>query len=162
MVRSLSVCALSVVIGAGVGWALHGSGSADTNESATSPPARVAQLVLPQQQPAASSALDLAQLHAAIREELAAASGSQAANRQPTTAAAKQQVPASAELVAQRREALQDIQGMIATGEWGNNERIKFQQRIAVLDPEQARQALQQVLIGLNNGTIHALTKVPL
>lgn len=141
---------------------MHGSGSADTNESAIPAPARVAQLVLSQQQPAASSGLDLAQLHAAIREELAAASGSQAANRQPTRTTAEEQVPASAELIAQRREALQDIQQMIAAGEWGNNERIEFQQKIAVLDPEQARQALQKVLIGLNNGTIHALTKVPL
>jgi hypothetical protein len=122
----------------------------------------VAQLVLSQQQPAAPSGLDLAQLHAAIREELAAASRSQAANKQPAATAAKDEVPASAQLVAQRREALQDIQGMIAKGEWGSTERAGFQQRIAVLDPEQARQALQQVLIGLNNGTINALTKVPL
>jgi hypothetical protein len=122
----------------------------------------VAQLVLSQQQPAAPSGLDLAQLHAAIREELAAASRSQAANKQPAATAAKDEVPASAQLVAQRREALQDIQGMIAKGEWGSTERAGFQQRIAVLDPEQARQALQQVLIGLNNGSINALTKVPL
>jgi hypothetical protein len=71
-------------------------------------------------------------------------------------------VPASAELVARRREALQDIQGMIAKGEWGITERVEFQQRLAVLDPEQAQQALQQVLIGLNNGTIQALTNQPL
>jgi len=160
MVRLVSVCALSVVIGVGFGWALRTSRLADTNESTIAPRAQVAQLVLSQQQPAASPGFDLAQLHAAIAEELAAASGSQARNRQPT--AAKEQVPASAELIAQRREALQDIQGMISAGEWGNNERMEFQQRIAVLDPEQARQALQQVLIGLNNGTIHALTKAPL
>jgi hypothetical protein len=122
----------------------------------------VTQLVLSQQQPAATSGLDLAQLHAAIREELASASRSQATNKQPATTAAKEEVPASAELVAQRREALQDIQGMIAKGEWGSTERARFQQSIAVLDPDQARQALQQVLIGLNNGTIQALTSLPL
>jgi hypothetical protein len=163
MVRLWSVCALSIVIGAGVGWGLHGSSPAGIDETAAPATARVAQLVLSQQQPAATSGFDLAQLHAAIREELAAASGSQPANKQSaTTAADKQEVPASAELVAQRREALQDIQGMIAKGEWGSTERAGFQQRIAVLNPEQARQALQQVLIGLNNGTINALTKVPL
>jgi hypothetical protein len=160
MVRLFSVCALSVVIGVGFGWALRASRPADPNELATAPRAQVAQLVPSQQQPAASSGFDLAQLHAAIAEELAAASGSRAGNRQPT--AAKEPVPASADLIAQRREALQDIQGMISAGEWGNDERVEFQQRIAVLDPEQARQALQQVLIGLNNGTIHALTKAPL
>jgi hypothetical protein len=51
---------------------------------------------------------------------------------------------------------------MIAKGEWGSAERAGFQQRIAVLNPEQARQALEQVLIGLNNGTINAQTNMPL
>jgi hypothetical protein len=162
MVRLWSVCALSVVIGAGVGWALHGSSSADPNESATQAPARVAQLVLSQPQPAGPSGLDLAQLHAAIREELAAASMGQAANKQSATTTAKENVPASPELVAQRREAMQDIQTMIASGEWGDNERTEFQRKLPVLDPEQARQALQQILKGLNNGSIQALTTVPL
>jgi hypothetical protein len=162
MVKLWSVCAVSVVIGAGVGWALHGAGSPDTNESATPAQARVAQLVFSQPQPAAQSGLDMTQLRSAIREELAAASRSQGPNKQPTTNAATESVPASAELVARRREALQDIQGMVAKGEWGITERVEFQQRLAVLDPEQAQQALQQVLIGLNNGTIQALTNQPL
>jgi hypothetical protein len=122
----------------------------------------VAQLVLSQPQPTAPSGLDMAQLRAAIREELAAASTSQGANKQPTTTASKESVPASPELVARRREALQDIQGMIAKGEWGTTERVEFQQRLAVLEPEQARQALQQVLIGLNTGAIQAQTNLPL
>jgi len=162
MVRFWSVCAVSVVIGAGVGWTLHGSGSSDTSEAATPAPARAAQLWVSQPQPAAPAELDMAKLRAAIREELAAAATSQGADKQPTTTAAKESVPASAELVARRREALQDIQGMISKGEWGSAERIEFQQRLAVLEPEQAQQALQQVLIGLNNGTIQALTHLPL
>src|SRR5262245_34382177 len=110
MVRLWSVCALSVVIVAGVGRALHGSSSADANEPATQAPARVAQLVRAQPQPAGPSGLDLSQLHAAIREELAAPSMEHAANKQPATTTAKGNVPASPELVAQRREAMQDIQ----------------------------------------------------
>jgi hypothetical protein len=104
----------------------------------------------------------LAQLHAAIREELAAASMGQAANKPSATTAAKEDVPASRELVAQRREAMQDIQTLMASGEWGDKERTEFQQKFAVLDPEQARQALQQIMKGLNNGSIQALTNVPL
>jgi hypothetical protein len=162
MVRLWSFCALSVVMGAGIGWALHGSNSADANESAASAPARVAQLVLSQPPPASASGLDLAQLHAAIREELAAASQSPVASKQTATTATKENAPASAELIAKRREAMQDIQTMIASGQWGENERAEFQQKFGMLDPEQARQSLQQVLIGLNNGSIQALTKVPL
>jgi len=160
MVRLWSVCALSVAIGAGVGWALHGSSSADTNEAQATTP--VAQLVPSRPQPAGPSGLDLAQLHAAIREELAAASMGQAANKPSATTAAKEDVPASRELVAQRREAMQDIQTLMASGEWGDKERTEFQQKFAVLDPEQARQALQQIMKGLNNGSIQALTNVPL
>ena len=162
MIRLWSVCTLSAVIGIGAGWALHGSGSADSTESAIPTAARMAQLVLQQPQTAAQSGLDLAQLHAAIREELAAASRSQPANERQAATAARPSVPASPELVAQRREALQDIQGMMATGEWGNSERAQFQQKFAKLDPEQARQVLQQVVAGLNNGTIHAQTDLPL
>ena len=159
MVRRWSVCALSVAIGAGAGWALHGSSSPDTNASQAATP--VLQLVPSLSQPG-SSGLDLAQLHAVIREELAATSIGQAANKQSAITAAKENVPASRELVAQRREALQDIQTMMASGEWGDKERTEFQRKFAVLDPEQARQALQQVMQGLNNGSIQALTKVPL
>jgi hypothetical protein len=161
MIRSWAVCALCVVIGSAVGWSLHGSGST-ADESAASGATRVAQLVSSQPQPATSSGLDLLQLHAAIREELAAASGSQGVHKQPTTTPTADNVPPSPELVAQRREALQDIQSMIATGEWGSAERVEFQQKFAVLDPSQARQALQQVLIGLNNGTLQPQIRLPL
>lgn len=161
MVRSWSVCAVSAVIGIGAGWALHGSGSADTNESAAPGTAQVAQLLVPQPQAEAQSGLNLAQLHAAIAEELAAAR-SQSANERQAAAAAKATAPASPELIAQRREAVQDIQAMIATGEWGNTERAQFQQKFSLLDPEQARQVLQQVTMGLNNGTIHSQIDLPL
>jgi hypothetical protein len=158
MVRSLSICALSLVIGVGAGWVLHTSNSADTDGSAAEGASQVAQLVLPQSQGVAQPGLDLTQLHAAIREELAAAR-LQGGNQQ---SGAQKAAPASAELVAQRREAVQDIQQMITTGEWGMGERVQFQQKFALLDPDQARQVLQQVVTGLNNGTIHSQIDLPL
>jgi hypothetical protein len=121
----------------------------------------LARLVPSQSQPAAQSGIDLAQLHAAIREELAAAARSQPANDRQAPSAAKADAPASPELVAQRREAMQDIQTMIATAQWGEAERAEFHQKLSVLNPERARQALQQVTIGLNNGTIHRRTDMP-
>jgi hypothetical protein len=161
MARLWLVGTACVLAGAGMGWAFHGAGSGAVDESGDQPRARVAQLVLPQPQPAASSEIDLAQLRAVVREELAA-SRSQGAATQSAGPAAKQNAPASPELVAQRREAMQDIQTMIASGQWGNAERVQFQQKLSMLDPDQARQALQQVLIGLNNGSIQTETKMPL
>jgi len=161
MVKLWSVCALFAVVGIGAGWVLRGPGSADANDSATPGTAQVAQLVLSPPPGSARSGLDLAELHAAIKEELAAASRSQPANERQATAV-RETVPASAELIAQRREALEDIQGMVASGEWGNGERAQFQQKFAVLDPEQARSVLQQIVRGLNSGTIRAEADLPL
>ncbi|MBS0422044.1 MAG: hypothetical protein JSR66_30340 [Proteobacteria bacterium] len=161
MVRSWSVCTLSAVIGICSGWILHGFDSPDANQSAAPATAQVAPPLFPQPQAAAQSGLDLAQLHAAIREELAAVKSQPVNERQPAPAA-KAGAPASPELIAQRREAVQDLQAMITAGEWGNAERAQFQQKFLLLDPEQARQVLQQITMGLNNGTIHSQIDLPL
>jgi hypothetical protein len=159
MVRVWSVCALSLAVGVGAGWALHRSDSADAEKAGPAGAPQVVQFLPAQPQSGAQAGLDLSQLHAAIREELAAArlqGGVQPAGAEQKGA------PASAELVAQRREAVQDIEGMIATGEWGNSERAQFQQRFALLDPDQARQVLREVVTALNNGTIHSKVDLPL
>jgi hypothetical protein len=161
MIKLWSVCTLTAVFGIGAGWALHGSGSADSAESALPAAARMTQLAAAAPPTAPQSELDLAQLHAAIREELAAASKSQPGSERQA-AATQSTAPPSPELLAQRREAVQDIQQMIAAGQWGNAERAQFQQKFATLDPEQARKVLQQVVTGLNNGTIQAQTDLPL
>lgn len=162
MIKLWSVCTLSAVVGIGAGWALRGSGSADSAESAIPAAARMEQPITQRSPTAPQSGLDLAQLHAAIREELATASKSQPGSERQATAATQSSAPPSPELVAQRREAVQDIQQMIAAGQWGNAERAQFQQKFATLDPEQARKVLQEVVTGLNNGTIQAQTDLPL
>jgi hypothetical protein len=49
---------------------------------------------------------------------------------------------------------------MIATGKWGETERSTFLSKL--LDPEQKRQLLHEVVVGLNNGTIHSKIDTPL
>jgi len=63
---------------------------------------------------------------------------SQPAKRAAGSGCRQGQCTCSPELIAQRREAVQDIQAMILTGEWGNTERAQFQQKFSLLDPEQA------------------------
>jgi len=159
MVRLWSVCALSLAVGVGAGWAVHRRGPVEAIVAGPAGALQVAELMLAQPQTGAQPGLDLSQLHAAIREELAAARLQGGA--QPL-GAEKKNAPVSEELVAQRREAVQDIEGMIATGEWGNSERAQFQQRFALLDPDQARQVLREVVTALNNGTIHSELDLPL
>jgi hypothetical protein len=109
----------------------------------------------------ASAAIDVAQLRAVLREELPIALAADHGNRQPVVNTVKAPVPASPELVAQRRDALQEIDAMISGGQWGNEERHAFQERLALLDPEQAERALQQVVRGLNEGTIEVTSDGP-
>jgi hypothetical protein len=70
-------------------------------------------------------------------------------------------IPASSEVVAQRNEAVREIDAMINGGQWGNEERYTFHQKLALLDPEQAERMLQKVVIGLNEGTILPTTDGP-
>jgi len=148
-------CTLSLILGAGISWFAQGynaGGGADPGAAVT---AHVVQL---QTQPTGSTGIGLAQLHNAIREELSAVAASQTGSKQPATSPA----PVSAELMAQRREALREIQDMVAGGSWGDAERISFHRKLDLLDPQQAQQALQELMMGLNNGTIQVQTNSPL
>jgi len=62
----------------------------------------------------------------------------------------------SSERVAQRREALQAIDAMIARGQWGSEERRKFHEELGILDPPQPELALQKLASAINSGSIHA------
>jgi hypothetical protein len=62
----------------------------------------------------------------------------------------------SPERVAQRRDALQAIDVLIARGEWGNEELSKFHEILSALDPPQAELALQKLASAVNSGTLHA------
>jgi len=150
-------CALSVAVGAALGWGLHG----EKEVSCVMRSSTVAEQSQGPMPSGAPSGIDLEQLHAAIREELAAASAGQTSGRQ-SGAEPRAPAPASAELVAERRAALQEIHGMVSSGQWGDAERTSFHRKLAVLDAEQAKQALEEVIAGLNNGSIRATTNSPL
>lgn len=152
----LAVCA-------GVGWALHGSNSANDSGATAGVQAPQLQNAFTKTGPAAPS-IDAVLLRAIIREELAAAArASGGGNVQQVREAVQTTAPApvTPELLEQREVARQTIDSMIASGVWSNESRLTFQQKLAFLSPEQAQQALQQVTVGLNNGTIQATTDGP-
>jgi hypothetical protein len=62
----------------------------------------------------------------------------------------------SPERVAQRRDALQAIDVLIARGEWGNEELRQFHEKLGVLDPPQAELALQKLASAVKSGGLHA------
>jgi hypothetical protein len=161
MNKLVCISILSVALGTAFGWTMRGT----TEPSMPDPGAALTKMQLSQLQarPSASTGIDLAQLHEAIREELAVADAqlSRPGSKQAEVAAVKA-APQSAEVLAQRHEAMQSIQGMISNGQWGEAERASFQEKLASLDPQQAEQALDQVLIALNSGTVQAQTTQPL
>lgn len=156
MMKATLLCAASLAIGAGVGWQLHGDDEPATPRAFASSP--VPQAGMNRTGDAShASALDIEQVRAVLREELATLAKQRPAQAAPAIA----QQPASAELVAKRRVAAEEIDSMIRGGTWGNEQRAAFHQRIGMLDPEQGARALREVTIALNNGTLDVSTNGP-
>lgn len=149
-------CVASLAVGAGFGWQLHG------DEEPTAPHALA---VPPAMQPSASrvalgspaGTLDIEQVRAVLREELAVLAKNGAGRPAPAVV----QQPATPELVAKRRVAAEEIETMIRGGSWGNEQRMAFHQRIGMLDAEQGARLLREVTIALNNGTLQVSTNGP-
>jgi hypothetical protein len=105
-------------------------------------------------------------LRTLIREEMTAvlaargASSAQPPGRAEAAATPAKEV-ATPEKLAQRREAQEQIDAILAQGVWGNEQRLSFQQKLIVLDPEQRERALQQITTAINNGTLQVGTDGP-
>lgn len=155
MSRMVLACVLSLGIGTGVGmgvtWELHSAAPPSDSDGSGAAPARLG-FLQPQHLVPASTGIDRAELRTMLREELAAVLAAKGANPVPTaTEAAK---PPSQELVTQRREAAETIDGMIAGGVWGEEQRASFREKVGVLDSVQRERAIQELITGINAGTI--------
>lgn len=161
----------SLVLGIGVGgWCGYQVGSARS-------PAPVAQSDAPaltKLVPGLSAGradVDSAALRALIREEMTAVLA-RAGTSIPTAASAGKagaspagsspaQAAASPELQAQRREAAEQIEVLVAQGIWGNEQRMSFHEKLATLDPQQREHAMEQFATAVNNGTLKVSTDGP-
>ena len=164
------IAIIALVLGFGLGaWSGYQVGSAGTPASVAH--ADIAALVTREPGLSAGRAdVDSAVLRALIREEmtavLAARAGSSPAASTPepsgkTAAPIPAREVASPEKLAQRREAQEQIDAILSQGVWGNEQRLSFQQKLVVLDPEQRERALQQITTAINNGTLQVGTDGP-
>jgi hypothetical protein len=103
---------------------------------------------------------DIEPLRAMVREELALAS-SKALAKSGASSSVPQPAPVAEASSEQRRDSLQVVDTLISSGHWGNEERNTFHQKLAVLDPQQREQAMQQLVQALNSGTLKASTEGP-
>jgi hypothetical protein len=149
----------TLVLGFGLGaWWAHQSGSPETSESS----AVASTPTLMEREPSMSAGradIDLSVLRALIKEEMTAVLAGKLGNN--PAAPAPVQGPVSPETLAQRREAQEQIDTLIAQGVWGNEQRLNFQQKVAMLDPEQRERALQALTSGINNGSVQVSTDGP-
>jgi hypothetical protein len=139
-------------------WWVHQSGSSEPSESpvvASNPTPIEREPSMP-----GRAQVDMSTLRALIKEEMTAVLAAKSGNDH-ATAPAVVGAPVSAETLAERREAQEQIGTLIAQGVWGNEQRQNFQQKLVMLDPEQRERALQDLTTGINNGTIQVNTDGP-
>jgi hypothetical protein len=159
MIKVTCTAVVALAIGAGLGWNLH---SPDPLPTPVAAAVRFASpTVATPVTSGAGTAIDVGLLRSVMREELAAALANQHGDGTSVDSAPKIAPPASPELVAQRQEAMREIESMVDGAEWGNEQRLGFQQRLALLAPDEAQRVLRQVVIGLNQGTIRVTTDGP-
>ena len=157
MNKLIAVGSLMLGFGGGAWWNYH-SGSTDCAASvahAESPAAT-------RREPSLSAGrvdTDPSVLRALIREEVAAAVTAKVGSGPASPTRVQNAV--SPEKQAQRREALEQIDALVAGGVWGNEQRLSFQQKLATLDPEQREHALLQAVSALNSGSLKITTDGP-
>jgi hypothetical protein len=140
--------------GTALGWQLRGVNTSSPSVTVAESRSIEAATFKPDR---ASSDIDIDQLRQVVREELIAA---RAAADGPSAASTAQR-PVTPELIAQRRAAVDEIETMIRGGEWGNEQRATFHQRMTQLDPDQAARVLREVTIAFNQGTMRVTTDGP-
>jgi len=158
MIKVTCAAVVALAIGGGLGWTLH---SPDPIATPLAAAPRSAAPLVAATSVASGTAIDAGLLRSVVREELAAALANQHDGRTSVDSAAKIAPAASPELVAQRQEAMRDIESMVNGAEWGNEQRLGFQQRLALLAPDEAQRMLQQVVTELNQGAIRVTTDGP-
>lgn len=156
MIKATLLCVTSLAVGTGVGWQLHGDAELPAPRTLASAPTSQPSMSRPAFA-SPTNTLDIEQVRAVLREELAALAKNRPGQATPVLA----QQPATPELVAKRRVAAEEIETMIRGGSWGNEQRMAFHQRIGMLDPEQGARMLREVTIALNNGTLQVSTNGP-
>jgi hypothetical protein len=56
---------------------------------------------------------------------------------------------------------MQAANDIIAGGQWGDGERIRFHQQLAQLDPVQREQAMQNLVQAIDSGSLKVATEGP-
>jgi len=147
--------ACGFVLGAGLDrYMMMGSAVQQPTEVRTgsiSPPVR------PQPAPVATAAVTPLQMREIVRDELtwALSTALPGTNQAGSVAESKPAAaPAPTLPIQQQQQALMAATDIIESGQWGLEERAKFHQQLAGLDPQLREQAMQKLVQAIDSGAI--------
>jgi hypothetical protein len=103
-----------------------------------------------------SAALDSSQMRAMLREELGTALTAALAGVSGNSTASKPTAAPPTATPKQQQEALLAASAIIESGQWGEQERNSFHQKVAGLDPEMREQAMQRLVQAIDSGALKA------
>jgi hypothetical protein len=101
-----------------------------------------------------SATPDSSQMRAMLREELGTALTAALAGVSSNSTASKPAAAPSAAPPKQQQEALLAASAIIESGQWGEQERNSFHQKVAGLDPEMREQAMQRLVQAIDSGAL--------
>jgi hypothetical protein len=165
MAKVFLICGVSIALGVVAGLGVHLTRTAGPAPAvprlAIQPSASVPQAAPLQTSSVASSSIDVAQIRAMMREELAGALARQQPGPGGTAPAAKADVPVSPELQRKSLQAVQEANALIAGGEWGDDQRESFHQKMAFMSATQQEEAMQRLVQAIDNGSLKVSTMGP-
>jgi hypothetical protein len=165
MAKVSLICGISLVLGVLAGVGFHLSRTADTPPAVprleTQHSGGVPQTMRLQTQNVAPSGVDAAQIRAMMREELAGALARQQPGPGGTAPTAKADEPPSPEIQRKSQQAVQEANALIAGGEWGDQQRESFHQKMAFMSATQQEEAMQRLVQAIETGSVKVSTIGP-
>jgi len=165
MAKVALICGVSIALGVIAGVSVHLTRTAGPTPAVprleTQHTGTVPQTIPFQTQNVGSAGLDAAQIRAMMREELAGALARQQPGPGGSPAAAKADAPVSAEIQRKSQQAVQEANALIAGGEWGDEQRESFHQKMAFMSAAQQEDAMQRLVQAIDSGSVKVSTLGP-
>jgi hypothetical protein len=165
MAKIVLICGVSIALGVVAGVGLHLTRTTDSTPVVprleTQHTGSVPQTSSLQTQSYGSSGVDVAQIRAIMREELAGALARQQPGSGGTAASAKADAPVSPEIQRKSQQAVQEANALIAGGEWGDEQRESFHQKMAFMSAAQQEDAMQRLVQAIDSGSLKVSTIGP-
>jgi hypothetical protein len=152
-VKNLALAFIAAILGSIAGWLLRPQQTVELD-------ARSVPTAIRMSSPSDALMRDastLADMRAIVREEISAALET-SGRLLPVAASGIVQREPAVDAQAQR-DAIEVVNGSVASGRWRNEDRQLFRENVAKLSAAQREALLRKLAVGMNDGTIEVLTE---